>query len=109
SVRIVPASESLNFGTNTVTFVPQTAGNLIDLGGSDIAGTLGLSDAELDKITAGTIIIGDVNGGAVTVSANISRPASTIMDIASGANIDIAGGSVNTGGGNLNLLPGTNV
>ena len=71
SVRIVP-SASLNFGPNTVTFVPKTAGFAINVGTDDTAAQLGLTDAELDRITAGTVKIGDAVSGAITISAVIS-------------------------------------
>ncbi|AYQ33261.1 choice-of-anchor Q domain-containing protein [Runella sp. SP2] len=52
----------------SVTLVPKTNGNNINLGNGETIGiALGLSDAELDRITAGTINIGDANTGAVTL------------------------------------------
>ncbi len=52
----------------TVAIRPETSGHLIGLGLFDSVTTLGLKDAELDVITAGTVEIGDVNSGAITVS-----------------------------------------
>ena len=64
-------STSIEVGTGTVTIRQQTDDQLIDLGGADAAGTLGLTDAELDFITAGTLVIGDGSSGAITVSSDI--------------------------------------
>ncbi len=55
----------------------KTAGTLINLGGADVLTgaaprTLGLSEAELDRITAGMLHIGDSNSGAITVSSDIN-------------------------------------
>ncbi|MFO0880916.1 MAG: autotransporter-associated beta strand repeat-containing protein [Gemmataceae bacterium] len=55
---------------------PRTSGTLIDLGGSDVVGTLGLTDAELDRFQAGVLQIGSATAGAITLSAAIS-PANT--------------------------------
>ena len=52
----------------------------INLGGDD-TGRLGLTDAELDRVTAGTQVIGDANSGAVNVSAGITQ-AGKITNIA---------------------------
>jgi hypothetical protein len=82
---------------------------LINLGAADSAGTLGLSDAELDLVSAGTLNIGDANSGALTVSAAITRSAATVLNLASGANIDLSTGSLDSAGGNATLNPGTNV
>jgi hypothetical protein len=61
----------------TVTLRPKTGSGAIaiNLGGNDAVGTLGLTDAELDRITAGTIRISDDNSGAITQSQAVSLPA----------------------------------
>jgi hypothetical protein len=87
----------------------KTNGNRINLGADDSATTLGLTDAELDQISASTLVIGDANSGAVTVSAAITRTAATVLNLASGANIDLSTGSLDSAGGNVSLNPGTNV
>ncbi len=60
--------------TDSVTLRPLTAGRLIDLGSfwDDTANTLGLSDDELDRITTGTLVIGDATSGPITISAALS-------------------------------------
>ena len=70
---------SIDAGANTVTLRQKTAGTLINIGGADVTTgsplTLGLTDAELDTITAGTLKIGDSASGAITVSEDLSRAA----------------------------------
>ncbi|MGE3466462.1 MAG: choice-of-anchor Q domain-containing protein, partial [Pyrinomonadaceae bacterium] len=106
SLRIVTASASVGFGSNTVNIRPKTAGTAIDLGGADSATALGLTDAELDRITAGEINIGNAVSGPITTSADITRAAATKMTLVSDGDVVISGGQVNTGGGTLLLDPG---
>jgi len=90
---------SINSGAGTTTIRARTPGTRINLGGADVLSgsplTLGLTDAELDCIAAGTLIIGKTNGGAITVSAAITRPASTAMQLISSGDVIISGGQVN--------------
>ena len=98
--------------SNAVTLRQKTNGVAINLGSGvdSTANTLELSDGELDRvISTGTLNLGNTNSGAITVSASITRPASTVLNLTSGANIDIATGSLNSGGGNVTLSPNTNV
>ncbi len=67
----IDISTVINVGEGSVTLAPQTDGTLINLGGADKAGTLGLTDAELDFITAGFLEIGTATSGAITVSSDI--------------------------------------
>jgi hypothetical protein len=101
------STTSINASANTVVLRPRTAGTLINLGGSDaMTGSpraLGLDDAELDRIAAGRLIIGDASSGRLTVSAAITRPASTAMELHSGGAIVFNPGSLNTAGGSLLL------
>ncbi|MFO0880915.1 MAG: hypothetical protein U0840_26620 [Gemmataceae bacterium] len=97
---------TISAGTGSVTLRGRTAARPINLGGAD--GTdLGLTDAELDRVTAGTLVIGSATAGAVTVSAAITRPASTAVELRSGADLVISGGQLNTAGGTLFLSPGS--
>jgi hypothetical protein len=89
----------------TVTLAPQTAARQINLG-TETAGQLSLTDAELDRITAATIQIGDTNSGAITVSAAISRAAATNLSLTTAANQNLAfsgAGSLSAGNGNVTL------
>src|SRR4029079_9809937 len=66
---------SLSAGAGTVALRPQTGGTAIDLGSTTdaAAGTLQLSDAELDRITAGMLQIGDLAAGPIVVSAALTQ------------------------------------
>jgi len=103
------STTSVDAGANAVLLRPRTAGTRIDLGGADVlAGsplTLGLTDAELDSVTAGTLTIGDGASGAITVSAAVSRPGSTNVGLTTGGTILFNSG-LDTGGGALLLTPG---
>jgi hypothetical protein len=104
----------VNAGTGTATIQPRTAGTLINLGdAADILNssplTLGLSDGELDRVTAGTLVLGNATSGALTLSADISRPASTDVQLLAGATIQSSpgiSGAFHTGGGSLLIAPG---
>jgi hypothetical protein len=78
-------------GDKTATFVAATAGTLIDLGGADAPGTLGLTDAELDSVTAGRLIVGDPAGGAITISAAVTLtdgPVIPVLELNTAADIN---------------------
>ncbi len=99
---------STNAGSST-TLRPHSNGVQINLGADSdvIGGPLSLSDSELDFITTGTLLIGDANSGTITVSADITRPAATNMQLVSNGDVTFSGGGINTGGGTLLLNPGT--
>ncbi|HKS60279.1 MAG TPA: hypothetical protein VJT13_01195, partial [Xanthobacteraceae bacterium] len=63
---------SVGNGGGTAGLTSHTASREIDVG-TDTAGKLGITDAELDLLNAGAIIIGDgAHTGAITVSADIN-------------------------------------
>lgn len=117
SVRI-ESNGTLNAGTNRVTIRPQTSGTEIELGGADAASVLGLTDAELDRITAGTLVLGDSNSGGITVVENIdlsnnagvlrlngefvmhssssSIRVNQLAAVSTGANIEVIGNQIGT-------------
>jgi Ca2+-binding RTX toxin-like protein len=64
---------TVNAGTAVATFQPFEAGTLINVGGADGANTLGLSDAELDHVTAGVVRVGNAASGDLTVSTAITQ------------------------------------
>jgi fibronectin-binding autotransporter adhesin len=69
----VSVIEAVNLQTTgTVKLLPLTNGRTISLGLADSATTLGLTDAELDRITASRVEIGDASSGAITISEVIS-------------------------------------
>jgi len=86
-------------GASSVTLTTNSAGRAIDLG-TDTAGKLGLTVAELGTITADKVTIGSASSGAITITA----PQSTNFNVLS----LISGGSItqNSGawlGGGLSL------
>jgi filamentous hemagglutinin family protein len=69
------AGANINAGTNTVTLQNRSSGVLVNIGGSDVGNTtatsrtLGLTNAELNRITAGNLLIGNNTAGNLTVSS----------------------------------------
>ena len=89
--------------TGTATLRQNTNGTAIDLGSSSgVGATLNLSDAELDRITAGTVQIGNASSGAITVSAALTHLNTNALTLTAGtgqninlnANFTTAGGAV---------------
>ena len=70
-------------------------------------GPLKLSDAELDAITTGTLMIGTNTAGTITVADTITREVQTVVNLTSGGDVIFDGGHLNTDGGNSELDPGT--
>jgi Ca2+-binding RTX toxin-like protein len=93
--------------TNTVTIRPQSDGTAVNLGSDDALGSLGLTVSELNRVTAGTLVIGGFTSGSVTISADINRTVNTSVQLMSGDSIiqNSAAGSLNTTGGTLLLTP----
>ncbi|HTM28469.1 MAG TPA: hypothetical protein VL097_03835, partial [Rhodanobacter sp.] len=89
---------TIDAGTSGVATIRQaTAGRAIALGG-DLPINLGVSDAELDNITANTIAIGDANSGAITIVGAISPALSNKLSLNSGDTITQTAGSTITVG-----------
>ncbi|MFL6583541.1 MAG: hypothetical protein ACJ8KU_03370, partial [Chthoniobacterales bacterium] len=55
NMNLTNGSAAVNAGTAVAILRPSDPATLIDVGGADAAGTLGLTDAELDKVTAGVL------------------------------------------------------
>ncbi len=81
SMSIDGSSNILASDSGSVTIAPRTSGNSINLGGSDSAGTLGLSAVELARVQTGALNIGDVNTATINVTANITLPATTNVNL----------------------------
>jgi len=87
----IGAGASVNAGTAKAILKPSEAGTAIDLGGSSGAGTLGLSDGELDLVTAGVLQIGNADNaagalsGSITVTDNITPALATTLSLQTGA------------------------
>lgn len=84
----------ISSGGGNTTVLTRTAGTRIDLGGDDVLGgsplTLGLTDAELDRFTAGTLLIGDNSTGTITLSQAITH--SNKLSLLTGQGIVFDGG-----------------
>ncbi|HEV7893656.1 MAG TPA: Calx-beta domain-containing protein [Pyrinomonadaceae bacterium] len=108
TMRIHPVNATVNVGAHAVSLHQKTNGREINLGSAvdSTANTVELSDAELDRINAGTINVGDSNSGTVNVSANITRAAATNLNLTSGGDINLLTGSLTSAGGNVSLNPG---
>ena len=88
--------------TGTATFRQATNGTAIDLGStSGVGSSLNLSDAELDRVTAATVQIGDVNSGAISVSAAISH--ANHLSLTTGAGVSGSAGLTLAAGKNLTV------
>jgi hypothetical protein len=99
-------------GDGTVLIQTRTAGTQIDLGGPDVLSgtplTLGLTAAELARIKAGILQIGDATTtGAIAISAAIDFGATAEVDLtASGPISETAQGAVKVAGLNLTTTAG---
>lgn len=76
----------INVGTATVTFGTVLSATTIDLGGADVADTtLGISDAELSLVTAGSVQIGATGAtAAMNVSAAIAPAHTSLLQLNGG-------------------------
>ncbi|WP_431859195.1 MBG domain-containing protein, partial [Azospirillum sp.] len=64
----------------------------IDLGSTtDAASALEFSDTELDRVTAGTLRIGDAGAGAITVSAAVSPANAATLSLITGQGVSQSG------------------
>ncbi|MEQ1862943.1 MAG: hypothetical protein ABMA13_23725, partial [Chthoniobacteraceae bacterium] len=99
---------SVNAGAGIVTLAGFDDATKINLGSADLPANLGLTDAEIDLVTAGTLRIGKAAGGNITIldvitPANVAtvslRSAGNVLEFTgglSGVNLAVdAGGAVN--------------
>ena len=84
---------AINAGTGgIVTLAPATAGQVIDMG-TKPGGTLGLTNAELDEVTAKQLTIGSAtNTGGIVVTANITASGYPTLELLTGGAITDPGG-----------------
>lgn len=90
-------SNAITTAGTTVKLMTTTAGRGITLGGS-AAGTLGLSNAELNQITASTLQIGNDGNtsGAIAVTGAIAPASITNLKLLSGSSVSQTTGSTIT-------------
>lgn len=100
---------SINSGTGTTTIRNFSAGTSINVGGADVVAvgsapaTLGLTNTELNTITAARTVIGSSTAGNLTVStATTSNAATGHLTLMTGGNMAIQG-ALNVGSRNLTL------
>lgn len=79
--------------TSSVTISSQKNNRPIDLG-SNATGAIGLTDAELDLISAGLLQIGDANSGTIAISADLSQAGKNVR-LMTGAGITGTGAFTN--------------
>ncbi len=113
AIMIRAADVSLNgfldADTNTVSFIPSQTNRPINLG-TETVGSLSLTDAELDRVRAGTLLIGDEASGTITISNSISitRQTPTDITLTTGGNNDIhftgTTGTLDANNGNVSLM-----
>ncbi|HUY90682.1 MAG TPA: DUF4214 domain-containing protein [Pirellulales bacterium] len=86
----------------------STTARDIDLGGGATPGDLGISDAELGQITAGSVLVGrSDNPGNIVVTAAVTAHAGyNDLSLISGGNITVGAGVSLTAGGNVSLSAG---
>jgi len=79
---------NLTANTQNVTLNPRTT-DAINLGatGDSTANTLELSDGELDRVTAGTLIIGDASAGAISISSAINAANTLMLHLVTGGTV----------------------
>ncbi len=86
---MIDTTSSINASGNVVSIRQETNGTLIDMGGGDVLTgtplTLGLTESELDRVTAGELHIGNANTGAITVTSDIDL--STVSTGAGGGTV----------------------
>jgi filamentous hemagglutinin family protein len=102
---VVIGGDGIDVGTATATIQTSKTGTQIDLG-TNTGGSLSLTDTELDNIHAGTLIIGDSNAGAITVSADVTTGATTLHLKTNDKVTATAGGIIET---NLAITAGDTV
>jgi hypothetical protein len=92
-------------GSATATIRPRTAGTLIDLGGTDVLSgsplTLGLSTAEIARITAGSLVVGSSTAGGISVYQALQTAFGLNLSLLTGAGLNLAAALTTTAAGSL--------
>lgn len=99
---------AINSGTATTTLKPFTASRAIDLG-TNTVGQLGLTDAELDFITAGVSVVGGTGSGNITISAPITPAGSAQLELFTDAEIIATNAGADLTVSRLGLTAGTGI
>ena len=94
--------------SNSVSLTVSQTNRPINLG-SNTAGALGLTGAELNQVFTPNLTIGHYLSGNLTVSSSLTRPGPTNLSLVSASDIIVSGGNVNSAGGGLNLSAKGNI
>lgn len=70
--------------SGTVTIYPNTSGRSINVGGADDSSNLGLSNAEINNITASTLTVGNSSAGNISISLSLSPAQSSNLTLLTG-------------------------
>jgi Ca2+-binding RTX toxin-like protein len=79
--------QPISAGSGIVTLQPLSAGRTIGLGSADSASVLGLTEAELDHVTAGALRIGSSNSGTIALNAEVNPTGTSQLELVTGADI----------------------
>ena len=102
-------NQAISSGAGTVRLEAVSTAQVIDLGGADAAGRLGLDAAELLLISSTTTIVGDAtNTGGVQITTNVNVSNSNSFELVTAGAITDAGGFVLTGF-SLGMTAGTGI
>ncbi|MFL5328179.1 MAG: beta strand repeat-containing protein, partial [Gemmataceae bacterium] len=117
SVNIVDAASTIKAGATgnaIATIRERTSGTKIDLGGANVLSgsplTLGLTNAELARVFAGVLRIGDANAGAITVSSDIDVTANiSTLHLTTGANVTATAAGITVNNLAVTAVSGANM
>jgi hypothetical protein len=83
----IATGATVNAGTGVAFLETFSMGAHIDLGGADGVNTLGLTDTELDAISAGTLHIGDGTAGTISFVSQVAPAGVNQLELHTGADI----------------------
>lgn len=92
AIDIDTSTGLIDAAASTVTLAPATAALPIDLG-SKTPGKLGITAAELNRITAGTLVVGTENSGDLVVSGVLSPSSISALKLVANGSVDYPGGA----------------
>ncbi len=92
----------IGLNANNVTLQPAAVARTIAV--NDATGSLSLTDAELDFITAtGTLTVGSAAAGAISIGSAGTLTQSNSIEFTSGGNVTLNGGITTTNGGTVTV------
>ena len=89
----VDLQATINAGTGIATLANSTVGRQIDLG-TNTAGKIGITQSEIDLVTASVLRIGSTTSGNLNVSAPITRTVSPLTLISNATVTDAVAGNI---------------